>query len=290
MHRYRKFYVCNATLQRRTTHIFKMKVFEGTPQEFYMDGILKSNLDTAKEVIKQDWDMLFCVDGVEGSGKSTLAIQSAFYCDPSLTMERIVFTPQDFKNAILKAEPFQAVIYDEGYSGLSSRGVMSEVNKSLVAMLAEIRQKNLFVFIVMPTFFDLDRYVGIWRSRALLHVYTGDNFKRGFFSFYNSDKKKTLFQLGKKLYSYREPLPNFYGRFTGHFPLNQTQYKKKKLQSLNNRAIEIKHKQDLQELDKALFERIMQLGNDVPHSVKMKILGLKRPTYFRKIKLFKQIA
>ena len=30
---------------------------------FYMDGYLKSNLDTAKRIIKKDWDMLFVYDG-----------------------------------------------------------------------------------------------------------------------------------------------------------------------------------------------------------------------------------
>ena len=40
-----------------------VKVFKGTEDEFYMDGYLKANFDTARKVIKKDWDMVFVVDG-----------------------------------------------------------------------------------------------------------------------------------------------------------------------------------------------------------------------------------
>jgi len=171
----------------------------------YLDGYLKKNLDQAKRVIKKDWDMVFCVDGYEGSGKSVLAQQIAKYCDPTLDISRIAFTPKEFIDAINKAGKYQAVIYDEAYGGMSSRAAMSEVNRSLMSVLAEIRQKNLFVLVVMPCFFEMDKYAAVWRSRALIHVYTGDDFKRGFFSFYSQDRKKSLYVLGKKFYSYRQP-------------------------------------------------------------------------------------
>jgi len=34
-----------------------VKVFQGTDEEFYMDGYLQTNLDTAKKVITKDWDI-----------------------------------------------------------------------------------------------------------------------------------------------------------------------------------------------------------------------------------------
>jgi len=181
-------------------------------KEYYIDGYLKSNLDIAKKVIKKDWDMIFTVDGYEGAGKSVLAQQVAYYCDPSLTLDRIVFNPNDFKKAINEAKRYEAVIYDEAYGGLSSRQALWEINMSLVTMLAEIRHKNLYVLVVLPCFFELDKYVSVWRSRILLHVYTGDNFERGRFAFYNQKSKKSLWICGKKFYSYKIPPPNFIGR------------------------------------------------------------------------------
>ena len=200
-------------------------------RSIYYDGYLLNNLQTAKEVIQKDWDMVFIIDGIEGSGKSVLAQQIAFFLDSTLTIDRVVFTPQEFTDAIVKAGKYQAIIYDEAYRGLSSRQAMSQVNKALVSMMAEIRQKNLYIFIVIPCFFELDKYMALWRSRALLHVYTGEKFKRGFFSFFSIEKKKRLYIKGKKLYEYLES-PNFRGRFVKGYCVDEEQYRARKLEVL----------------------------------------------------------
>lgn len=204
------------------------KVFEGTENEYYMDGFMKKNLDVAKKVIKKDWDMVFLYDGNEGSGKSVKAMQDAYYCDPSLTVDRIVFNPEDFKKAVMSAEKYQAIIYDEAYGGLSSRSAMGSVNKAIVQMLTVIREKNLFIFIVLPSFFDIDKYVALWRSRALIHIYTAENFERGYFAFYNKDRKKKMYVEGKKYYNYKVAKPNFFGRFTNFYPVDEKEYREKK--------------------------------------------------------------
>lgn len=213
-----------------------VKVYENTDEVFYMDGYLQENLDLAKTIVSKDWDMLFVIDGNEGAGKSVFAQQIAKYLDRSLDLARLTFTPEEFMKAVLSASKYQAIVYDEGYAGLSSKGAMSAVNKTIVKMLTEIRQKNLFIIIVIPTFFDLDKYVAIWRSRALLHVYTADNFERGYFAFYNVDKKKSLFLNGKKFYNYRDPTPNFTGRFSNHYTVDENMYRAKKLESTTKQA------------------------------------------------------
>ncbi len=257
-----------------------------TAKKYYMDGYHKTNLDTAKTVIKKDWDMIFCYDGYEGTGKSVKAMQDAYYCDNTLTIERIVFTPNEFRTAVLKAKPYQAVVYDEAYTGLSSRATMSLINRTLVKMMAEIRQKNLFIFVVMPTFFDLDKYVALWRSRALIHIYTGKNFQRGYFSFYNIDKKKALYVLGKKFYEYNKPAPNFRGRFTNAYVIDEKEYKKKKKNSLVEREKKADEAALKAELDNTLFNRVMAMGKSVPHTVKIKVLGIPSSTYFWKLKKY----
>lgn len=266
-----------------------VKVFEGTENEYYVDGYLKTALDTAIEVIEEDWDMVFAVDGSEGSGKSVMAMQMGYYCDPTLTNDRIVFTPGAFKKAIMAAKPGQAVIYDEGYTGLNSRAAMTMVNRTLVNMLAEIRQRNLFVFIVMPCFFDLDKYAALWRTRALIHVYTGEKFKRGFFEFYNIDKKKSLYMLGKKYYSYSRPEPNFRGRFLKHYPVDEKEYKKNKRNSLIDREKKEEEAEKQREIEAMLLERVMALGDKVPHKIKMDLLSMPASTYFRKLKQYQEM-
>lgn len=205
---------------------------ESGGQVFYMDGYLQANIDEAKRVIRKDFDMVFCVDGTEGGGKSVLAMQIAKYCDPTFNLDRVCMTSKEFTDAIMKAEKYQAVIYDEAYTGLSSKDTMGSVNKAICQMLAEIRQKNLFVFIVMPTFFDLTKYVALWRSRALIHVYLHNGFERGYYRFFNTERKKEMYVYGKKTYNYNAQKPNFIGSFTKFYTVDEEAYRQKKFKAL----------------------------------------------------------
>jgi len=209
-----------------------MVVFKDKKHKYMIDDILKENLDIVKKEIKKDFDMVFIVDGMEGAGKSIFAMQLAYYLDNTFDLDHIAFTPDQFKRKIVNAKKYQAIVFDEAFSGLYSRNAMTYVNISLVSMLAEIRQKNLFIFIVLPTFFDLDRYVAIWRSRALFHVYLRDGFTRGNFLFFNSTRKKNLYMKGYKTYSYGVEKSNFYSRFSGYCVVDEKEYKKLKLKNL----------------------------------------------------------
>jgi hypothetical protein len=233
--------------------------------------------------------MVFSVDGPEGSGKSVFTMQAAYYVDPTFDVNKVVFTPKAFREAIINSKPYQAVVYDEAYTGLSSRATMSLINRTLISMLAEIRQKNLFVFVVMPTFFDLDRYVALWRSRALIHVYFGSDFQRGYFAFYNSDKKKDLYIQGKKFYSYSNPRPNFIGRFTNFYTIDESEYRLKKKNSLVDREKKAEEAEKRKEIESELFERMMSMKKDISHSIKMEILGMPSATYFRKLKQYEEM-
>lgn len=203
--------------------------------EYSMDGFLKSNLDIVKDQInKRDNDFVGIVDGFEGVGKSVLAQQLGKYVDPTLTLERICFTSEEFKEAVLKAKKGQCVIYDEAITGAFSREAIQMMNIVLIKMMAQIRQKNLFMILVLPSFFDLDKNLAIWRAKFLCHCHYGNKFERGFFKFANLEKKKTIYIEGQKLYIYpRDPKKwNFWGRFPKHYTVSELAYRRKKLKSL----------------------------------------------------------
>ena len=259
-----------------------VKVFEGTEDEFYMDGYLQSNLDIIKEVVKKDWDMVIVVDGTEGVGKSVLAQQMAKYCDPTFNINRICFSPESFEKTVVEADKYTSVVFDEAFRGLSSRETMTSINRMLVKMFAEIRQKNLFVFVVMPTYFDLDKYVALWRSRALIHVYD-DKFKRGFFMFFNKEKKKDLYVLGKKYYSYSKVKSNFRGRFYNHYTVNEIEYRDLKNKALNVGSARIKI--DPKEIEKEYMLKIIKRMEECEPALKInqkiKILDCHHTTYYK---------
>lgn len=263
-------------------------VFEGTEQQYMIDTRTKEKiLDVAKKVIKKDWDFIFCIDGRERSGKSTLAIQLAFYCDPTLDLSRIVFSAREFEKAVLNSKPFQAIIYDEAYTGMYSRSSMTLINKALNTMIAEIGQKNLFIFIVMPAFHDLDKQIAIWRTSALFHVYTKD-FTRGRYGVYTYKQKKSLYILGKKFYSYRDPKPLYLARFGAHMPINETAYRAKKREALSIRENKREATIDMSKVNDILFQRLVGLGDKLTHTVKIEMLGIPPSTYYYKLKQWRE--
>ena len=149
-----------------------MKRIETPRGHYWMDGLLKANLDIARTVIKDDWDFLWVVDGDVGSGKSVFAQQVAYYLsDGRLKLDNICFTADEFRKSILAADKHDCIIFDEAFRGLAGRGSLSKVNKSIVELLNEIRQKNLYVLIVLPSMWDLDKYVTMHRCQGVFHVY-----------------------------------------------------------------------------------------------------------------------
>lgn len=216
------------------------KVRIGDPEKGwkgYINEKIKVNLDRIKKVIRKDWDFIFIVDGMEGAGKSVLAQQLAWYCDPTIEgdITRICFSPDEFSKAIKKSPKYTAVIYDEAMEGMNSRAAMSQVNRMLNQTLAQIRQKNLFIFIVLPSFFELDKYPAIHRSRGLFHVYTDNQYNRGKCMFYGEKRKRTLYLRGKKVMWYGAVTANFTADFNKGYIVSEEEYRKKKNETLTSR-------------------------------------------------------
>lgn len=211
----------------------------GKKIEYMMDERLKIRTDEKiKKMLQQnDKDFFAIVDGAEGSGKSWFAIQWAKYVDPSLDLSRIVFTPDEFKEAIQKAKKGQAVVYDEAFTGIGSRSSLSATNRVLVSLAMQIRQKNLFVVLVQPSVFLLDKYFVMFRSKCLVHIYENHG-RRGYFRIYNQKKIKKIILLGAKTMSYSPKVyTKFRGRFYGKFGLGEEiedSYRKKKAKALEN--------------------------------------------------------
>ncbi len=203
--------------------------------EYYIEPKVKSMLEKSKDkVINEDWDRVFLIDGGEGSGKSLLGLQIGYFLDPTLCLDRITFSGPEFSKAITDAKPYQCIIFDEGFNGLSSAGALSGMNKLIVRKLMECRQKNLFIIIILPTIFELQKYAAIFRSKALFHVYSTKAGVRGYYKVYNQANKKILYLTGKKLYSYYQPYIAKSYRFRGKYPIDEKSYRDKKLQSLGD--------------------------------------------------------
>ncbi len=195
--------------------------------EYFMQDRIHKELSNIKENLqKEDRDFVLCIDGNEGAGKSTLALQIGRFIDSTLDLERICFSAEQFKKQIMNAKKGQVVIYDEAFTGLSSRASLSGINRMLISLMMQMRQKNLFVIVVLPTFFLLDKYVAVFRAKVLINVYENKS-RRGYYMVYNRSKKKRLYLLGSKTYEYRSVHTRNRGRFYGKFALGDEKIEKK---------------------------------------------------------------
>ncbi len=168
-------------------------------------------------------------------------MQLAYVVHPTMTLGNIVFTANQFEERIKKAKRNEAIIFDESFNGLSSKGAISKENKRLVRILMMCRQRNLFIFIVLPSFFLLEKYIGLFRSTALFNVIASrKNFKLRYYKVYNYRKKRELFIRGKNLMDYSRPkIPKSY-RFFKKLPPNidRKAYDKKKLETFRDEGKE----------------------------------------------------
>ena len=193
----------------------------------------------------QDFDAAVLVDGKEGSGKTVIAFQVATFLDKDnhLDLEKqVCFTPEHFKEAVQTLEKGKAIVWDEARRGLNRRRSTQDTNIEITDMLAECRQNNLFLVIVMPTFYDMDMNAAVWRTRLLIHVwYTWEEdqknpkpLKRGYFRFYSEEGKKKLYTNKRWRQGYEYPYlknDSFEGTFPHFYCVDEREYRKRKRQS-----------------------------------------------------------
>ena len=163
---------------------------------------------------------------VHNSGKSTFAQQIGMYVDPTLCLDRVCMTADEFKNAIRIADKGQCVIYDEAVTGMSAGESITRIGRLLKSLMMQMRQKNLFVIVILPSVFELNKYAVLSRARSLFHMYEASG-RMGYWVGYNKKDLRQLYLKGKKTYSYKV-YSQFRGRFGGKYTVNEEDYRKKK--------------------------------------------------------------
>jgi len=206
-------------------------------RSYYIAKTLRRKWEKLKDgkLIKKDEDRIYIVDGRERTGKSLFTLQQAKFIDPTFNIDRVCFTPEEFLDQIRNAPRGSVVVFDEAFRGLSSKSGQSKINKMIVQAMMECGQRNLVIFIVLPTFFLLELYAAVLRSNALFHIYKDKTGKR-VFKTYNFQKKNMLYRNGKKKgFDYSWPKVSAKatgGRFYNIYPISERKYRNKKARSL----------------------------------------------------------
>lgn len=189
---------------------------DGTRKTVYltMNRALYYNLRALRAHAKKyNGDAVIVIDGAEGAGKSTLTRQVAVVLDPRFTEKRIAFNSTDARRMHFQGTAWESIVLDESKEDLDRKGTMSWKNRYFMNFLSQSRQLNKFLLVVLPSIYDLDKYVAEHRAVMLLHVYKHKGRKLGYFSMYGKNGIKRLF-----LYGFKKRAYNVTPSFSGTFP------------------------------------------------------------------------
>jgi len=200
----------------------------------YIDGKLKKKLDFGLKQIENDNDVIGIISGDEGSGKSSLAGNIMRYISKDkfdAIKDMIGADYEDGLNKIEKVKKKGWLMFDEGNMFFLSTEIMKREQRELHKIFSIFRQQNLFVLIVLPSFFRLGTYFSLDRSKFLCRTYLNKG-KRSFFAYHGNKNKAYLYQKGKKEHNYKVVKPQFRGRFFPCYLLENPAYKRFKLKTL----------------------------------------------------------
>jgi hypothetical protein len=225
-----------------------------TDRYFYMDGYLMSNLNSIIYNLNKDWDFILLVtgDGMTRVGKSLLSQQIGYFVSSRIKtkfdVNNIVFSGAEL---IEKGKSFphnSVFIYDEARGELNAKMQIFYVCQNLLSFFAECGMYNHFIIVVLPDFFELPFTLALNRSEALINVYREkqkiisdgievQDFKRGYFDFYNREGKRKLWMEGKKNFNlYLKKFRSFYGTFPNQWIIEKEEYLSKKIAAFDKRG------------------------------------------------------
>jgi len=258
------------------------------PCKVQVDKDLKQCFDDSYKMVTQKWDFIILYVGREGAGKTTMALQNALYIDPSFTLDRVVFNPQQFDEVVENAPPYSSIVWDEA-DDLSS----SWASQMLIAIkrkFKRIRKKNLFIFLVTPTFHDMNKYFAIHRTLFLFHVHAECG-KRGFWRMFDFKQKRLLYVYGKKEMNLEAAKYNIRGTFSNlprDFPIAMDAYEDKKDEATSKVLGIVKTTQTvLADYKRDCINRFFDLKNVSAHNLSNKQLAIAfdvSDTYISKVK------
>lgn len=229
---------------------------------FYIDDLLKMQLDVLLKNIKDDWDFTILITGggEVRVGKSVLAMQIAAYWINQLKELYDIEVPFSVENNLIlegnklikkgnelgQSYPYSPLIFDEAGADLEGKKIMRSSTQDVLDFYRECGQYNLLNILVLPEFFDLPKGIALSRSICLIDVYTltndNDIFQRGYFKFFSRRNKKQLYIKGKRELDYDAYKYNFNGKFFNFYPVNEKEYRKLKQEALSRRESKRRNK------------------------------------------------
>src|SRR3990167_2523310 len=205
---------------------------QGYEKQLYIADAIADNLKRTKvAVLTKGWDYVCIISGLPGVGKSTFAQALAKYLDPSFESWQICFTGSEFRNKTINGTKGQAFVPDESFADINTPLSKGPEFIATVNHLQLIRQKNLFLILILPDFFSLSKNVAIFRASHLFVPYSED-YNHGDVAIFDRETKRELYIKGKQFCNYQAALPNFRTDFQVSWFVDKEDYDKRKKEHL----------------------------------------------------------
>lgn len=244
-----------------------------------LNNLLKKKLDFGKKSRAKNNDVVGIICGAEGSGKSSLGGNVMRYMtddkfDP--TKDMIGSDEEDALSKLQNVPKGGNLMFDEGNVFFLSTETMKRQHRDLHKIFSIFRQKNLFVLIILPSFFRLGTYFALDRSQFLLRTYM-KNGERGCFAYYGGKIKDNLYRIGKlKQHDYSVVQPVFRGKFDKCIQLESKEYLKFKEKTLEDTFFVAKKKKvkTPKEIEIEYRKKIINNNTDLTREQLSNLLGI----------------
>ena len=229
-------------------------MYRVTDRQYRLDKALIINLNTIINNMRDDWNfnILITGHGKTRIGKSMFAQQVGYYVSYNLgvpfTLNNEVFSGSELISTAKRLPKNSVIIYDEAKAELDAKRAMEGIQKDLMQFFAECGKYNHLIILVLPDYFDLNSTIALNASEFLIDITRQSTpmvdqnnplksymkFDRGFYDFYNDDRKRQLYIEGKMRFRrYLPRLRNFWGAFDKCWILDEVAYNAKKSEYLN---------------------------------------------------------
>ena len=226
----------------------------GNGQYAFLPLKLKEDIDIfIDDMMYEEMDIVFCIDGKEGTGKSRDSRIIGKYIS-SITgvpfgPKNIHLTTEDYiksaEEAVTNKIKFQINVLDESRQALNKKRGMSKSNVGFSNYMSECRDSQQAHILLLPAIHDLENYITMWRMSLLIHKIkahkknkkrrSGYSLMRGYFKVYENSKHLQQVIFNKAKYGYYA-YPNIY-KYRRKM-LNTEPFTEKELKEYKNKKAE----------------------------------------------------
>lgn len=187
-----------------------------TDKQYYLNEQLNEKVLLMIERLNKIRDMLLFIDGYEGYGKTTLSVEICYYVAEltkrSFNVDNIFFNVDKMIDFASKTEK-QIILWDEAILGGLATEWRSQSQLKLRKLLGVARKKSHFFVFNIPRFYQLAQPI-IDRAIGLVHVFSPDEIKMGYFCYYNKSSLMNMYNAWRSTKRiYYNKFYNFRGRF-----------------------------------------------------------------------------